>query len=331
MDGAINIDLSMLRGRRMLNLDSEAEGVFTVSCAGGNRTTCMVPIRREVCPWEGVAVTVSGLDGGHSGAEIHRGLGNACMLLGRALAAMEQETELRLVSIAGGLKDNAIPREATALLMAADAREAVAAAEKLNAVLKEEYRATDSGVSLTAAPAAVEGTPMDADSTARVISFLICAPNGVQVMSGDIPGLVQTSLNLGILKTEAGCVTAAFCVRSSVETQKAMVTQRLAHLAALCGGSVSVWGDYPGWAYRADSPLRELLTQVYREQRGAEPRVEAIHAGLECGLFAGKLPGLDCVSIGPDLEEIHTTREKMHIASVQRLWALVTETLARMK
>ena len=331
MDGAINIDLSMLRGRRMLNLDSEAEGVFTVSCAGGNRTTCMVPIRREVCPWEGVAVTVSGLDGGHSGAEIHRGLGNACMLLGRALAAMEQETELRLVSIAGGLKDNAIPREATALLMAADAREAVAAAEKLNAVLKEEYRATDSGVSLTAAPAAVEGTPMDADSTARVISFLICAPNGVQVMSGDIPGLVQTSLNLGILKTEAGCVTAAFCVRSSVETQKAMVTQRLAHLAALCGGSVSVWGDYPGWAYRADSPLRELLTQVYREQRGTEPRVEAIHAGLECGLFAGKLPGLDCVSIGPDLEEIHTTREKMHIASVQRLWALVTETLARMK
>ena len=331
MLGAAALQPTLVTGRSMINLDSEEEGVFTVSCAGGNRTTCMVPIRREVCPWEGVAVTVSGLDGGHSGAEIHRGLGNACMLLGRALAAMEQETELRLVSIAGGLKDNAIPREATALLMAADAREAVAAAEKLNAVLKEEYRATDSGVSLTAAPAAVEGTPMDADSTARVISFLICAPNGVQVMSGDIPGLVQTSLNLGILKTEAGCVTAAFCVRSSVETQKAMVTQRLAHLAALCGGSVSVWGDYPGWAYRADSPLRELLTQVYREQRGAEPRVEAIHAGLECGLFAGKLPGLDCVSIGPDLEEIHTTREKMHIASVQRLWALVTETLARMK
>ena len=331
MDGAINIDLSMLRGRRMLNLDSEEEGVFTVSCAGGNRTTCVLPIRREVCPWEGVEVTVSGLDGGHSGAEIHRGLGNACMLLGRALATIAEETEVRLVSVTGGLKDNAIPREAAALLVAADAREAVSAAEKLNAVLKEEYRATDAGVTLTAIPAAAEGTPMDADATARIISFLTCAPNGVQVMSGDIPGLVQTSLNLGILKTEEETVTAAFCVRSSVETQKAMVTQRLTHLASLCGGTASVWGDYPGWAYRADSPLRELLGEVYRAQQGKEPRVEAIHAGLECGLFAGKLPGLDCVSIGPDLEEIHTTREKMHIASVQRLWALVTETLARMK
>lgn len=331
MDGAINIDLSMLRGRRMLNLDSEEEGVFTVSCAGGNRTTCVLPIRREVCPWEGVAVTISGLDGGHSGAEIHRGLGNACMLLGRALATIAEETEVRLISVTGGLKDNAIPREAAALLVAADAREAVSAAEKLNAVLKEEYRATDAGVTLTAIPAAAEGTPMDADATARIISFLTCAPNGVQVMSGDIPGLVQTSLNLGILKTEEETVTAAFCVRSSVETQKAMVTQRLTHLASLCGGTASVWGDYPGWAYRADSPLRELLGEVYRAQQGKEPRVEAIHAGLECGLFAGKLPGLDCVSIGPDLEEIHTTREKMHIASVQRLWALVTETLARMK
>lgn len=331
MDGAINIDLSMLRGRRMLNLDSEEEGVFTVSCAGGNRTTCVLPVRREACPWEGVAVTISGLDGGHSGAEIHRGLGNACMLLGRALATIAEETEVRLVSVTGGLKDNAIPREATALLVAADAREAVSAAEKLNAVLKEEYRATDAGVTLTAIPAAAEGIPMDADATARIISFLTCAPNGVQVMSGDIPGLVQTSLNLGILKTEEETVTAAFCVRSSVETQKAMVTQRLTHLASLCGGTASVWGDYPGWAYRADSPLRELLGEVYRAQQGREPRVEAIHAGLECGLFAGKLPGLDCVSIGPDLEEIHTTREKMHIASVQRLWALVTETLARMK
>ena len=331
MDGAINIDLSMLRGRRMLNLDSEEEGVFTVSCAGGNRTTCVLPIRREVCPWEGVEVTVSGLDGGHSGAEIHRGLGNACMLLGRALATIAEETEVRLISVTGGLKDNAIPREAAALLVAADAREAVSAAEKLNAVLKEEYRATDAGVTLTAIPAAAEGTPMDADATARIISFLTCAPNGVQVMSGDIPGLVQTSLNLGILKTEEETVTAAFCVRSSVETQKAMVTQRLTHLASLCGGTASVWGDYPGWAYRADSPLRELLGEVYRAQQGKEPRVEAIHAGLECGLFAGKLPGLDCVSIGPDLEEIHTTREKMHIASVQRLWALVTETLARKK
>lgn len=331
MDGAMGIDVSKVRGRRMLNLDSEEEGVFTVSCAGGNRTTCVLPIRREACPWEGAAVTVGGLAGGHSGAEIHRGLGNACMLLGRVLAAMQTETELRLVSVTGGLKDNAIPRTATALITAVNGREAMAVAAKLDTILKEEYRTADGSVFVSAAPAKVDTLPMDADSTARVVNFLSCAPNGVQVMSADIPGLVQTSLNLGILTTEEESVTASFCVRSSVESQKEMMVQRLGSLAALCGGTASVWGDYPGWAYRPDSPLRELLTEVYREQYGTEPRVEAIHAGLECGLFAGKLPGLDCVSLGPDLEEIHTTREKMHIASVRRLWAMVTETLRRMK
>ena len=172
---------------------------------------------------------------------------------------------------------------------------------------------------------------MDGPSTARVVRFLTCAPNGVQTMSADIAGLVQTSLNLGILETEADSVTASFCLRSSVESEKEMMVRRLEHLSALCGGTARVWGDYPAWAYRPQSPLRDLVTQVYREQYGSEPRIEAIHAGLECGLFAGKLPDLDCVSLGPDLTEIHTTRERMHIASVGRVWNMVTEVLCRMK
>ncbi|MDD5931671.1 MAG: aminoacyl-histidine dipeptidase [Oscillospiraceae bacterium] len=331
MQGAMELDVSMLRGRRMLNLDSEAEGVFTVSCAGGNMSRCTLPVSREAYGGETAVITVGGLDGGHSGVEIHKGRGNACMLLGRVLAAAAKETELRIVSVSGGLKDNAIPREAVAVVAAADVGEVEAAVRKMDAALKNEYRVTDGGVFVTCDAGKKETAPMDAGSTRRLLALLTCAPNGVQAMSAGIPGLVQTSLNLGVLKTGEEQVEATFCVRSSVESQKTMLVHRLECLMEALGGSVKVSGDYPGWEYRSESPLRELMAEVYREQYGKEPVIEAIHAGLECGLFAGKLPGLDCVSVGPDLTEIHTTRERMHIASVQRLWAMVVETLKRMK
>ena len=170
---------------------------------------------------------------------------------------------------------------------------------------------------------------MDERSTRRVLCMLACLPNGVQAMSAEIHGLVQTSLNLGILATEETSLRASFCVRSSVDSQKEMLKSRLTTLMEQLGGYTVFSGDYSGWEYRADSPLRELLTQVFREQYGKEPRVEAIHAGLECGILSGKLPGLDCVSIGPDLTEIHTPRERMHIASVQRVWRFITELVRR--
>ena len=172
---------------------------------------------------------------------------------------------------------------------------------------------------------------MDAASTQRTVCMLCCLPNGIQAMSRDIPGLVQTSLNLGILTTSEQCVQASFCVRSSVATQKEMLVARLRCLMAQLGGSVNVSGDYPAWEFRKDSPLRERMIDVFREQHGHDPKVEAIHAGVECGLFAGKLPGLDCVSFGPDLTEIHTCRERMHIASVQRVWRYTLEVLRRCK
>ena len=331
MLGAVGMeDVSMLRGRRMLNLDSEAEGVFTVSCAGGNLTQCVLPVRREAFDGQVLTVTVGGLRGGHSGVEIDKGLGNACMLLGRVLTACGRETELRLISAAGGLKDNAIPREAAAVVSAADARAVKAVCARLDAELKNEYRATDAQVFVSAAESGA-GTPMDADSTRRALTFLTCAPNGIQAMSADISGLVQTSLNLGILTTGEDAVAASFCVRSSVDSQKRMLVERLTCLTETLGGATAVSGDYSGWEYRSDSPLRELLTEVFTQQYGCEPKIEAIHAGVECGIFAGKLPGLDCVSLGPDLTEIHTCRERLHIASVQRLWAMLLETLKRMK
>ena len=329
MDGAMALDVSPIRGRKLLNLDSEAEGVFTVSCAGGSMAACGLPVARAPFGGDILRVRVEGLTGGHSGAEIHKGRANANMLLGRLLRAMAAETELRLVSADGGLKDNAIPVAAEAVVAAEDGRKAKAAAERMAACFQTEYRRSDPMLTVTAEEAAAAWQPMDASSTERTVCLLACAPNGVQTMSQDIHGLVQTSLNLGILKTGENAVTASFCIRSSVDSEKEMLKDRLACLLAQLGGGVSFSGEYPGWAYRPDSPLRELMTEVYREQYGREPKVEAIHAGLECGLLAGKLPGLDCVSIGPDLLEIHTPREKMSISSVQRVWMFVREILKR--
>lgn len=331
MLGAAALDAASLRGRQLLNLDSEEEGVFTVSCAGGSLTRCTLPVTRE--PFAGAALTVrvSGLAGGHSGAEIHKGRANADVLLGRVLRAMAAETELRLSAAAGGLKDNAIPVTAEAVVAAADADRAKAAAAALAEALKGEYQAVDPGLRVEVLPAESAEPPMDALSTQRALCLLACVPNGVQEMSHDIPGMVQTSLNLGILETGAAELSAVFCVRSSVASQKEMLHDRLRCLTEALGGTVDISGEYPAWEYCRESALRERMTEVFREQYGHEPRIEAIHAGVECGLLCGKLPGLDCVSVGPDLTDIHTPRERMSISSVQRVWAFVLEVLRRSK
>ena len=333
MEGAEYLDVTPLKGRRMLNLDSEAGGIFTVSCAGGCMTTCTIPVEREAAPEESTYLTlrVDGLVGGHSGAEIHKGRANASVLLGRALYAIIPG--LRLVSVDGGLKDNAIPVSAKAVVTVRN-RElagALAACERMDAAFRNEFAVTDPGVRLTVTREG-EGTPMSWPSSERVLNMLVCWPDGVQAMSPDIPGLVQTSLNLGVLATAADRVTFTFCVRSSIESQKEMLVNKLTCLTPMIpGGSVETRGNYPGWQYRHDSPLRDLMTEVFTEQYGHAPQIEAIHAGLECGLLGGKLPGLDCVSVGPDLDDIHTFRERLHIASTARLWAMVVEVLRRMK
>lgn len=329
MEGAAALDTSLLQGRQLLNLDSEEEGIFTVSCAGGCRAACTRPVTRAPFAGPAMTVKVEGLTGGHSGTEIHRGLGNADILLGRLLLAMSKAAELRLIAVSGGLKDNAIPVSASASLAAADGEAARAAAAELAGAFQAEYQSTDPGLFVRCEPCTAEKTPMDADSTGAVLCMLNCLPNGVQAMSPALPGLVQTSLNLGILETGETSVTASFCVRSSVGSQKQMLLERLECLMGQLGGSVAVSGDYPEWAYRQDSPLRRRMAEVFWEQYGREPQIEAIHAGVECGLFCGKIPDLDCVSIGPDLREIHTPRERMSISSVQRVWRFVLEVLKR--
>jgi len=331
MLGAQGLDMSRLRGRRMLNLDSEDEGVFIVGCAGGNRTRCVLPLRRAAFAGETLRVTVTGLIGGHSGGEIHKGRANADLLLGRVLCALGKKTDFRLISAEGGSKDNAIPREAAAVLTAADGGAVRDVCAAFDAAFRAEYRLPDPGARVTACEADAALPPMDADSTARAVCLLTCAPNGIQAMSADIPGLPETSLNLGILTTSAETLEASFCVRSSSASRKQMLVDRLTCLTERLGGHTEITGDYPGWAYRPDSPLRDLAVRVYREQYGREPEVKTIHAGVECGLFSDRLPGLDCVSLGPDMEDIHTCREKLHAASSARVYRMVTEMLRRMK
>ena len=330
MLGAAAWQPTLITGRNMINLDSEEEGIFTVSCAGGNRTYCRLPITREPVTGQAVTVKIAGLVGGHSGVEINKGRANADMLLGRLLTAIRSAMPCRILSVAGGQKDNAIPTEAEAGLFCGDTAALRALAAEWQTRLRHEYAPIEPGLTVTVAACGEKtADAMTEESADRVLCLLLCVPNGVQAMSGSLPGLVQTSLNLGILTTGEDAVELHFGVRSSLASQKEMLTERLTVLTRQLGGSVEVFGDYPAWEYRAESPLRELMCEVYREQYGAEPKIEAIHAGLECGLLCEKLPGLDCVSIGPEMLEIHTPRERMSVASVGRVWRFVREVLRR--
>lgn len=332
MLGAAALDFTPLKGRMLLNIDSEVEGVFTVSCAGGAVARCALPVRREGCGWPALELEITGLTGGHSGVEIDKNRANANQLMGRVLCAAAAACALRVQTVEGGLKDNAIPTSCRAVVRAQEPDAVERAAQELRADFAREYARTDPGLELRSRridPHKEE--PLDARSTQAAICLLVCAPNGVQRMSAEIEGLVQTSLNLGVLQTQRERIEASFCIRSSVASEKEMVKQRLGCLMAQLGGEVEIFGDYPAWEYRADSPLRARMVEVFREQYGREPRIEAIHAGVECGLFCGKAPGLDCVSFGPDLTEIHTPRERLHLASLRRVWAFLIEVLRRLR
>lgn len=332
MEGAVGLNVSCLQGRTMLNVDSEVEGILTVSCAGGVRATCHVPVEWDQASGISCALTVCGLVGGHSGVEINTGRANANMLMGRLLYGLSREMPLRLVSLHGGQADNAIaPRSEAVVLVPAEEKERLEAlAASYGRVFRAEYETADPGLTLDAvAGEALTTRALTLNATARAVSTLMLLPNGVQTMSQDIPGLVQTSLNLGVLRLKEAELSATFAVRSSVATEKAMLCNRIECLASLLGGHVTYTGDYPAWEYKRDSRLRELVTRVYHEQTGKGAVIEAIHAGLECGVFAGKLPGLDCVSLGPDMRDIHTPQERLSIPSVQRTWALLCEILRR--
>lgn len=332
MDGARGIDLSMLAGNRMVNLDSEEEGIFLTSCAGGARVHCNLPLAFTEKQGTAVEIILGGLQGGHSGGEIHKERGNANCLLGRVVYRAAEKLQVNLVEAWGGLADNAIPREAKAVLLAEDGKleNLLGLIKELETEISQELGSRDPGFFLRSGePAQGSFRCVSGEDTKRAARLLISLPGGVQAMSADMPGLVETSLNLGILRLEKekGNLLAEFAVRSSVESAKYALIDKVAAVTELAGGSSTATGDYPGWKYRRESPLREKMIRVYRELYHGEPKVEAIHAGLECGILGSKIRDLDCVSIGPDMNGIHTTEETLSISSVKRVWEYLVKLL----
>ena len=327
MEGAAGIDLSMLKGRRMLNMDSEEEGIFTVSCAGGVRTVISMPVERRAVYGPCVRLTVEGLKGGHSGVEIHKPLANANKVMGEFLGRVQKLMPVCITKLQGGAKDNAIPRSCQVTLVALGMyiERINDVAEKLQQEIREQYDEPDVIIRGDDVDA-LGGNALTTECSAKMIGLLNAAPNGVQAWSQDIEGLVQTSLNLGVVNL-SDKLELTFAIRSSVNQEKLDLAQRLEELAKFYDAEASHKGDYPAWEYKKDSNLRDTMVKVYKEMYDADAQVVAIHAGLECGLLSEKLPGLDCVSIGPEMHDIHTSRERLGIASVGRMWQYIQEVL----
>ncbi len=321
MEGAAGVDLSELKGRTLLNIDSEEEGIFTVSCAGGARGTIHLPLARHAVYGPCVKLTVEGLQGGHSGVEIHKNLANANKVMGEFLSRIQELMPLCITKLQGGSKDNAITRscQVTLVAMGSHIERINDVAEQLQKEIRERYDEPEAVVRGDDVDA-FGGNALSTEDSKKLIALLQAAPNGVQAWSQDIEGLVQTSLNLGVAAMDKEELRLTFAVRSSVNQEKQDLLQKLRDLAAEYGASYSQMGDYPAWEYRKDSPLRDTMVRIYKEMFLTDAQVVAIHAGLECGLLSEKLPGLDCVSIGPNMHDIHTSRETLEIESTKRTW-----------
>ena len=330
MDGAIGIDLSVLKGRNLLNIDSSSEGVFTVGCAGGARCDITMPVERRAVYGPCVRLTVEGLQGGHSGGAINKNRANAIKVMGEFLSRVQKLMPVCITQIQGGGKSNAIPLfcQVTLVALGMHIERINEIAAQLQQEIREQYNEPDAIVRGDDVDA-LGGNALTTEMSAKVIALLNAAPNGVQSMSQEIPGLVQTSLNLGVVNLEED-LELIFSVRSSVTQEKLDLLAQLEALAKFNDAACETSGDYPAWEYKKESALRDTMAQAYRELFGSEPVIRAIHAGLECGMFCQKLPDLDCVSIGPNMPDIHTSRERMEIASVQRLWNFVREILKKL-
>ena len=325
MPGATGLDGSDLKSRYLLNVDSEVEKVLTVGCAGG--TACHITAEAPAEACEGMVCTLNleGLSGGHSGTAIHMGFANADHLMAQCLRALGYP---RLVSLFGGYQDNAIPTQCTAVVVLGDdykekVKAAAAWADQAKAACPQ-----DPGFTFTVKAEKGSAAAVSAEDSRRLADLICAVPDGVQAMNPDLPGQVQTSLNLGILRLEAGKFRMAFLLRSSVAAELAQLEQKVQGVATEFGAAFAVESSYPPWEYRKESQLRDIMVRVFREQYGEDPVVETVHAGLECGILTDKVPGLDAVSFGPDLVEIHSARERMSIASVERTWRFLLAVLA---
>lgn len=359
MLGAREFDTSNLTAKRLINIDSETEGILYVSCAGGVRAECDIPIQYEdAASWvsgreqdndmsDGVPdnagsmqtgqvcfeVKISGLAGGHSGVEIHKQHTNAIRLLASLLSHASVAADFRLVSLSGGGKENAIPKEARAVVCvrSCDATTFEQSINDCAAVWMQEIGTTEPDARIEVRKSSDATDKMlDAASTANVIYALQQSPDGVYRMSQEISGMVQTSLNLGTVYLEDDKLVYKYLIRSNTVAGKKLLLERVTAFVKHLSGKVVTMSDYPAWEYRSDSQLRRVCVESFAYMYGHEPEVTSIHAGLECGILAGKMPGVDMISFGPTLKSVHTPDECMDVASVERTWKYLLEVLKRL-
>ncbi|MGE5632959.1 MAG: aminoacyl-histidine dipeptidase [Caulobacteraceae bacterium] len=335
MSGAKRLDTALLKGRLLVNLDSEEEGKLLVSSAGGTKAKVVLPIEWDKAPagTEAYRISIGGLKGGHSGMEINKYRGNANKLLGRLLDDLSKECSFSIADVVGGLKSNAVPRESEVVILVdtVNKKKVESKIAEWEAIFKNELRVQDPGVQVCFENVIEKVEKVfSKDTAAKLIAALVLTPNGVQSMSMEIDGLVESSTNLGIVAVNGDEIWMVNEMRSSVRTLKRGIFNTVSKLAETLNGKVIVESDYPEWAYNPDSKLRPLFIKVYKEKYKTEPEIIAIHAGLECGVFMSKTPGLDAISLGPDTFDVHSPNEHVSIPSVERTWEYLLEVMKHM-
>lgn len=347
MSGAENIDASLLTARRMINMDTDHEGTFFAGCAGGVRASFSLPIGEWAQADEDALfyeIVIKGLKGGHSGEEIDKERGNSIRLLARLLRRLDDVCDMRIQHVSGGMKINAIPREASALITIRpeDAAHAIATVEAFNKEIAIEYRTADPGLTVTLKKQdrytlgiqerelKWRDTFMPLETGRALINILLLLPLGPLHMHTEIPNLVETSCNIGVLETKTDSINIEIMPRGAVSSRVQVVKAQITALAALTGAQVTFSHEYPGWAYNPASPLKEEVVALYHSMYNKDPKVAAIHAGLECGILGDKLPGLDIISFGPNAWDIHTPDERLSISSTERVWVFLLALLEKL-
>lgn len=331
MTGAMNLDGELLKGKYIINLDSEEEGYLLVSCAGGNRSYVTLPLTYKPVDEnkQALLVEVKGLLGGHSGMDIIKQRANSNVVMGRVLNLLDVNYDL--VEVNGGSKNNAIPRECESKVVV-DKNQVDAfksSLSKIEEILKNEFRTTDPGLKIVVEEASADKVLTD-ECKSKALLLLNLIPNGIQTQSMDIEGLVESSTNLGVVKTSEDKMSFESAVRSSVATLRESINDKTKLLANSVGANIEITDGYPAWEYVKDSKLEHICIDVYEKLTGKKPVITAIHAGLECGLLLSKMNGAEAISMGPNMFEVHTPNEHVSISSIKNVWDYLVKVLESM-
>lgn len=334
LTGAMQLDPSIVRGRRLLNLDTEELGAIYIGCSGGGNTELSIPVTREAANSGAriFEVRVTGLRGGHSGIEIGLQRGNAVQALARCLRSAPDAAHVRIIRVEGGSAHNAIPREAFAVVaIAASASDAFERAVRAEAAaIAAELGAADPELTVSVTTSSDKGQVLDASSHRRVVAALLALPHGVAAMSLDVPGLVETSSNVASVRTEERAVRVLLSVRSSIKSALWALRHRVHAIAELAGASIEENEPYPGWKPNLKSEVLAATQRIHEKALGSKPELKAVHAGLECGVLLEKLPGMDMASIGPWIESPHSPSERVNVPSVATYWKLLKAVVAEL-